>query len=180
MTSVTIYEYTLFVKTRSDGGMIIISLYVDDLILTGNNADMITGFKASMTREFDMTDLGKLSYFLGVEITQSDAGILMCQSKYAKEILERFDMMNSNPVKSPIVPGCRLSNEGDGVEVDSTTYKQMVGSLMYLTATRPDIMFAVSLVGRYMEKPTQMHQQAVKKILRYIRGTINLGIFYSK
>lgn len=88
-------------------------------------------------------------------------------------------MMNVNLVKSPIVSGCRLSKEGDGVEVDSTTYKQMVGSLMYLTVTRPDIMFDVSLVSKYMEIPTRMHQQAVKKILRYIQGTVNLEIFYS-
>lgn len=173
-------EYTLFVKTESGKGILIVSLYVDDLIFTGDNVVMFEEFKKSMKREFDMSDLGKMTYFLGVEVIQTEAGIFISQSKYAKEVLERFNMQDVNSVKTPIVPGCKLTREGSGELVDATIYKQMVGSLMYLTATRPDLMYATCLVSRYMEKPTTMHQLAVKKILRYLKGTIDLGVMYSR
>jgi hypothetical protein len=104
----------------------------------------------------------------------------MCQEKYAKEILERFNMEKSNSVCSPIVAGTKLSKYDKGDEVDPTQFKQMVGSLMYLTATRPDLMFAVNLIARFMEHPVENHLMAAKRILRYIRGTQELGILYKK
>lgn len=174
------YEHTLFLKSGAKTDMLIISLYVDDLIFAGNNEAMFSDFKESMKKEFDMTDLGRMSYFLGVEVVQNSSGIFVSQSKYTKEILERFGMDNSKPVDNPVVPGYKLSKKGDGVEVDANTYKQMVGSLMYLTATRSDLMYAVCLISRYMEKPTDVHLQAAKRILRYLKGTADLGIFYRK
>lgn len=173
-------EHTLFVKTGENGLMLIVSLYVDDLIFTGNDNSMFAQFKESMKKEFDMTDLGRMSYFLGVEVVQSAAGIFISQGKYAKEILERFGMDNSKPVDNPVVPGYKLCKKGSGDEVDATLYKQMVGSLMYLTATRPDLMYAVCLISRYMDKPTDIHLQAAKRVLRYLKGTVDLGILYSK
>jgi len=95
-----------------------------------------------------------MSFFLGVEVKQSEEGISMSQAKYEREILSRFGMENCKLVQSPIVPSSKLSKEGNDEMVDETYYKQMVGSLMYLTATRPDIMYAVSLISRYMDKPT--------------------------
>lgn len=89
-------------------------------------------------------------------------------------------MDKSNAVSNPIVPGCKLSKEGSGAEIDVTNYKQMVGSLMYLTATRPDLMYDVCLISRYMEKPTEMHLQAAKRIMRYLKGTIKLGVLYGR
>jgi len=134
-----------------------------------------------MKKEFDMSDLGRMKYFLGVEVLQNSDGIFICQRKYAKEVLERFDMERSNPVKNPIVPGCKLSkHEGSAMNVDATEYKKSVGSLLYLTATRPDLMYVVGLISRYMEKPTEMHLQAGKRILRYLKGTMELGIGYRK
>ncbi|BBG98714.1 ADP glucose pyrophosphorylase large subunit 1, partial [Prunus dulcis] len=163
------------------GKLLIVSLYVDDLIFTGNDEDMFKSFKESMKKEFDMSDLGRMKYFLGVEVVQNSDGIFICQRKYAKEVLERFGMERSNPVNNPIVPGCKLSKSGGGaVNVDATEYKQLVGSLLYLTATRPDLMYAVGLISRYMEKPTEMHLQAAKRILRYLKGTMELGIGYKK
>lgn len=173
-------EHTLFVKNGNDGKLLIVSVYVDDLIFTGNSVYMFEEFKKSMEREFAMSDLGKMSYFLGVEVVQNSRGIFISQGKYAKEVLERFGMSNSTPVHNPVVPGSKLSKQGCGIEVDSTEYKQMVGSLMYLTATRPYLMFAVSLVSRYMEKPTMQHLQAVKRIMRYLKGTSELEIFYDR
>ncbi|KAA0060697.1 putative mitochondrial protein [Cucumis melo var. makuwa] len=89
-------------------------------------------------------------------------------------------MLESNPVSSPIVHGFKLSKNGNGVTVDDTHYKQLVGSLMYLTATRPDMIFATCLISRYMVMPTEVHLQAAKRVLRYLKGTVNYGIHYKK
>ncbi|KAB2636175.1 hypothetical protein D8674_026709 [Pyrus ussuriensis x Pyrus communis] len=141
---------------------------------------MFEQFKKSMMVEFDMTDLGKMRYFLGIEVIQGSGGIFISQRKYAQEILERFNMHQCNSVLNPIVPGFKLTKDEGGIKVDGTVYKQMVGSLMYLTATRPDLMFVVSLISRYMERPTEVHMQTAKRVLRYVKGTTDLGIFYKK
>ena len=131
--------------------------------------------------EFDMSDLGKMRYFLGIEVLQFGEGIFISQRKYAMEILERFGMERSNEVQNPITPGSKIFKDENGVDVDVTYYKQLVGSLvgslMYLTVTRPDIMFAVSLISRYIAKPTELHLMAAKRILHYIQGT---SILYRK
>ncbi|GJS93535.1 retrovirus-related pol polyprotein from transposon TNT 1-94 [Tanacetum coccineum] len=174
------YEHTLFVKAGERGKILIVCIYVDDLIFTGNDKQMYVEFKTSMMNEFDMTDLGKVRYFLGIEVRQSEAGVFICQKRYAQGVLERFNMEKCNSVQNPIVPGCQLTRDEKGVSVDNTRYKQLIGSLMYLTGTRPDIMFVVSMLSRYMEHPTEMHFQAAKRVLRYIKGTMGLGILYKK
>ncbi|KAB2605263.1 hypothetical protein D8674_004980 [Pyrus ussuriensis x Pyrus communis] len=174
------YEHTLFIKTAEGGKVLIICLYVDDLIFTGNDEVMFKDFKQSMMIEFDMTDLGKMKYFLGIEVSQRSDGIFIGQRKYAQEVLDRFRMDQCNPVNNPVVPGFKLVKDEGGVRVDSTFYKQIVGSLMYLTATRPDMTYVVSLISRYMERPTEMHLQAAKRVLRYVKGTIGFGVFYKK
>jgi hypothetical protein len=174
------YEHTLFVKYDDKGNWLIVSLYVDDLIFTGNHSGMIHKFKQSMMETFDMTDLGKMRHFLGVEIIQNSQGIFMCQHRYAKEILERFGMENSNAVCSHMVTGTKLSKHDTGNKVDPTQFKQIIGSLMYLTATRPDLMFAVNMIARFMEHPVESHMMAAKRILRYIKGTLELGILYKR
>ena len=156
------------------------SVYVDDLLFTGDEEVMMAEFKESMLREFDMSDLGRMRVFLGIEVLESSDGIYICQRKYALDVLKRFGMENSNAVCSPIVPSFKLHQDEGGVKVDETFYKQIVGSLMYLTATRPDMMFIVSLISRYMSKPTEMHMQAAKRALRYLKGSVNYGIFYKK
>lgn len=173
------YEYTLFVKEEGNK-ILIVSLYVDDLIFTGNDETMLKHFKSSMKREFEMTDLGKMKYFLGVEVIQDSEGIFISQRKYAKEILERFNLQNANHVKNPIVPGVKLTEDGDENRVDSTVYKQLVGSLMYITTTRPDLMFVVCLLSRYMSDPREEHMQAAKRVMRYIKGTLGFGVFYKR
>jgi hypothetical protein len=174
------HEHTLFVKTSAGGKILIISLYVDDLIFTGNDESMYAEFKKSMMVEFDMTDLGKMRYFLGVEVLQKTDGIFISQKRYVMEVMERFGMDKSNSVLNPMVPGEKLQKDQDGIKIDSTHYKRIVGSLMYLTATRPDVMFAASLLSRYMEHPTKLHLQAARKILRYLKGTVDYGVFYKK
>jgi hypothetical protein len=173
-------EQTLFVKTSNKGTILIVSIYVDDLIYTGDDDVMMSKFKESMLREFDMSDLGGMRFFLGIEVLQTANGIYICQRKYALDVLKRFGMEDSNVVCSPIVSGSKLhSNEG-GVKVNETYFKQIVGSLMYLTTTRPDIMFIVSLISRYMSKLTELHLQAAKRTLRYLKGTVSYGILYKR
>jgi hypothetical protein len=158
-------EQTLFTKRSKEGEIIIVSVYVDDLIFTGNDEVMMSEFKSSMLREFDMSDLGKMRLFHGIEVLQNSDGIYICQKKYALEVLTRFGMMESNSVGSPIVPGSKINRDGNGDFVDETYYKQLVGSLMYLTATRPDMVFVTCLISRYMEKPMEIHLQAAKRAL---------------
>jgi hypothetical protein len=141
---------------------------------------MFVDFKNSMMADFDMTDLEKMKYFLGIEIAQTATGFFIGQKKYTQEVLERFHMENCNPVGTPTEPGLKLSRDLNGERVDSTYFKQIVGSLMYLTATLPDIMYAVCLISRYMEKPTELHLKAAKKVFRYLKGTTDFSIFYKK
>ncbi|KAJ3705098.1 hypothetical protein LUZ61_008803 [Rhynchospora tenuis] len=140
---------------------------------------MIENFKRAMKEDFEMTDLGLMTYFLGIEVKQGNNGIFISQENYAKEILKRFKMSDCKPVSTPMECGVKLSRHDEGKVIDATLYKSLVGSLRYLTCTRPDIMYAVGLVSRYMEEPKTMHWKAIKRILRYIRGTTSLGLFYS-
>eukprot|EP01018_Ginkgo_biloba_P038382 Gb_02966 [translate_table: standard] len=126
----------------------IVCIYVDNLIYTGNNENMLREFSVAMKSEFEMTDLGLMNYFLGIEVTQNSDGTFISQEKYANDILKRFRMQNSKATITPIAMGVKLSKEDESRKVDSTLYKSLVGSLMYLTAIRPDIMYAVSLISK--------------------------------
>ena len=127
-----------------------------------------------------MTDLGKMRYFLGIEVIQSNTRIFICQKQYAHDVLARFNMTESNSVRNPIVPGTILSKDIEGVAVDATKFKQVVGCLMYLTVTRPNLMFGVSLISRFMENPKESHWASAKRLLRYLKGTLEYGLFYQK
>lgn len=164
-------EPTLYTKVNENGKILIVCLYVDDLVFTRDLS--IDDFKTKMKREFDMTNLGLLKYFLGIEVTQSEDGIFICQYKYAKDILKRFRMKNCKLVVTPIAIGTKLSKDVHGLYIDLTLFKQLVGSLMYLTATRLDIMFGVSLISRFMESLKSTHWLVGKRILRYVIGTRN-------
>ena len=144
----------MYTKVNQEGKILIVCLYVDDLIFAGYSVDE---FKKAMKIEFEMTDLGMMKYFLGIEVTRYEDGIFINQSKYANDVLKRFRMMNCKPAITPIATGTKLSKEDDGSKVDPTLYKRLVGSIMYLTATRSDIMFAVSLISRFMELPKNTH-----------------------
>ena len=114
------YEHTLFLKIYSQGMFLLVCLYVDDLIFTGNDKTLFSSFKHSMMKEFEMTDLGRMRYFLGLEVLQRFDGIFVCQKKYAQKVLERFNMAGCNAVFNPIVHGLKLDKDSDGMAVDST------------------------------------------------------------
>jgi hypothetical protein len=127
-----------------------------------------------------MSDLGLLSFYLGIEIKQGNRSITIGQSAYARKLLEKAGLENCNPCSTPMEARLQLSKKSTTAEVDATMYRSLVGSLRYLVHTRPDISFAVGYVSRFMEKPRQEHLAAVKHLLRYVAGTIEFGIEYPK
>ncbi|KAG8486026.1 hypothetical protein CXB51_019376 [Gossypium anomalum] len=172
------YEYALYVK-KNGGNMLFIALYVNDLIFMGNNGEMIQDFKSKMTQEFEMTDLSLMKFFLGLEVRQEEIGIFVTQEAYAKEILKKYKMAYCKLVSTPMEPGVKLSKFDRGERVDASKYQSLVGSLRYLTCTRPDLSLSVGIVSRFMEEPVHSHWKALKRILRYIQGTVSLELFYS-
>ena len=133
-----------------------------------------------MMQEFEMIDLGKMMYFFGLEILQRNNEIFLGQQKYTHDVLERFQMDDCNSVHNPIIPGTKLMKNPMGELEDDALYKQLVGSLIYLTSTRQNLMSVVSLLSRYMVHPTTLHLLAAKCVLRYAKGTLTFSVFYSK
>ncbi|KAF7112693.1 hypothetical protein RHSIM_RhsimUnG0203300 [Rhododendron simsii] len=172
------YEHSLYMKQDVDGSILYVCLYVDDLIFTGNNPAMFDSFKQSMIQEFEMTYIRLMAHFLRIEVMQRDDGIFISQAGYAKNVFKRFGMEKSNPVTTPIESGVEVKKSEVG-DVDPTYFKSLVGSLRYLTCTRPDILYGVGLISQYMETPDQSHLNAAKRILRYVNGTVNDGFFYT-
>ncbi|KAM1578272.1 hypothetical protein ACFX1Z_039846 [Malus domestica] len=172
-------EATLYIKA-TEAGILIVSLYVDDIIYTGSSAALMNEFKTEMMGKYEMSDLGLLHHFLGLGVIQTESCIFLHQKKYARTLLEKFGLKECKPVATPLATNERLSKE-DGSEIaDESLYRQIVGSLLYLTATRPDIMFAASLLARFMHNPTRKHMGTAKRVLRYIQGTLDYGIAYEK
>eukprot|EP00253_Pinus_taeda_P005010 PITA_05010 len=154
-------DNTVYTKTV-ENSLIILVLYVDDLILTGSDPILINHVKSSLKKKFEMTDLGHLHYFLGLQVLQSKEGISLSQSKYACDILRHFHMEDCKPAPSPFQSGVKLSVSCTSPEVDATLYRQLVGKLLYLTLTRPDLSFVVGLVARFMQNPRESHWKAAK------------------
>eukprot|EP00253_Pinus_taeda_P003975 PITA_03975 len=152
----------------------------DDIIFGSNEEAMSQSFALVMQKEFEMSLLGELTYFLGLQIQQNEGGIFLSQTKYLKQILKKYGMEDAKPVCTPMVTGCSLSANDESAAVHQPTYRSMIGSLLYLTGTRPDIMHAVGIVGRFQANPKETHLQAVKIILKYIQGTQNYGLWYPR
>ena len=123
--------------------------------------------------------IGLMNFFLGIEVQQSESGIFISRLKFASVVLKRFNMSNYKTTPTPIITGSKLSKDDDGLTVDPMLFKRLVGSLMYLTTTRPEIMYGVSLISRFMESPKGSHWKVGKRILWYVSGTKDLGIMYS-
>ncbi|KAJ4723417.1 Retrovirus-related Pol polyprotein from transposon TNT 1-94 [Melia azedarach] len=177
--SVSSADSSLFVK-KQDGRLAIVLVYVDDLIISGDNEGEIRQTRRNLSVRFQMKELGELKHFLGLEVERTDEGLFLCQQKYMKDLLKKFGMLECKPVLTPIEANSNLcAEEGKDLE-DTTMYRRLVGSLIYLTLTRPDIAYAVGITSRYMEKPRKPHLEAVRRILRYVKGTIDLGLLYKK
>ncbi|KAJ0944585.1 putative RNA-directed DNA polymerase [Helianthus annuus] len=167
-------------KVHKPNYIIIVGVYVDDLIVTGSNEEKIQDFKRSMKSVFDMSDLGSLTYYLGIEVHQSKDGIVLKQENYANKILKLAGMTKCNAAKYPMEHKLRLVKDEKGKEVNPTEYRRVIGCLRYLIHTRPDLSYAVGVVSRFMQTPKESHLAAVKQILRYIKGTVGYGLMYQK
>jgi hypothetical protein len=124
--------------------------------------------------------IGELSYFHGLQVNQSSAGIFISQEKYLKEMLKKFQMDDSSPISTLMVVGCKLSKDDISLDVDQRTYRSMIGSLLYITSSHPDIMQVVGMVGHYQPAPKQIHLVAVTRIFKYFKGTMTYGMSYPK
>ncbi|KAI3719151.1 hypothetical protein L6452_20045 [Arctium lappa] len=169
---------SLFVFKR-DSCIMYLLVYVDDLILTGNHDHVLAAFITKLNQEFAIKDLGQLNYFLGLEITYTANGLFLNQSKYAKDILARAQMLDAKPAPTPLAVNTSFTTSGEPFP-DPSHYRSIVGALQYLTITRPDLSYAVNQVSQFLHAPTVSHYQEVKRILRYLKGTLAFGLTFSK
>jgi hypothetical protein len=157
-----IVDNNLYIKIE-DNDLLIVLIYVDDTIFGCNKDSLVHWFSSAMEFEFEMSMIGEMSFFLGLQITQRSEGMFISQEKYLREMLKRFQMEDSKPVGTPMVTGCKLSKDDDSPDVDQSSYRSMIGSLLYITSYSPDIMHVVGMVGRYQSSPKQSHLLAVKR-----------------
>ncbi|RVW63107.1 Retrovirus-related Pol polyprotein from transposon TNT 1-94 [Vitis vinifera] len=173
-------DHTLFVKKSHIGKMAILIVYVDDIILSGNDMEELQNLKKYLSEEFEVKDLGNLKYFLGMEVARSRKGIVVSQRKYILNLLKETGMLGCKPIDTPMDSQKKLGIEKESTPVDRGRYQRLVGRLIYLSHTRPDIGFAVSAVSQFMHSPTEEHMEAVYRILRYLKMTPGKGLFFRK
>lgn len=172
-------DHTLFIKS-SGVKVAILIVYVDDIILTGDNLEEMSILKQKLATEFETKDLGQLRYFLGMELARSRKGIVVSQRKYVLDLLKETGMSGCRPADTPIDTNMKLGEVKDGTPVDTGRYQRLVGKLIYLSHTRPDIAFAVSMVSQFMHTPYEEHLAAVYRILRYLKSSPGKGLFFKK
>jgi hypothetical protein len=169
-------DYNLYFKVMNDEPVILL-LYVDDLFLTGEEK-LITECMKKLASKFEMKDLGLMHYFLGLEVWQSPEMIFLNQGKYAIEILKRFDMLEWKSMNTPMEAKLKLLVDTSSELIDATLYIQIIGSLIYLTNTRPDICFVVNTLSQFLVEPRHVHLVVAKHVMRYLKGTLDCGLSY--
>ncbi|GJT36547.1 putative ribonuclease H-like domain-containing protein, partial [Tanacetum coccineum] len=172
-------DKTLFIKNKKSDIMLV-QVYVDDIIFGSTKKSMCIEFKDCMHKRFQMSSIGELTFFLGLQVKQQPNGIFISQDKYVADILKKFDFCSIRTSTTPIESNKPLVKDEDGVDVDVHVYRSMIGSLMYLTASRPDIMFAVCACARFQVTPKASHLNAVKRIFRYLKHQPKLGLWYPR
>ncbi|GJY15797.1 putative ribonuclease H-like domain-containing protein [Tanacetum coccineum] len=172
-------DKTLFIK-KDKKDIILVQVYVDDIIFGSTKKSWCDEFEALMKSKFQMSSMGKLTFFLGLQVKQKEDGIFISQDKYVTEILKKFDYMNVKTASTPIETQRPLTKDEEAANVDVHLYRSMISSLMYLTALRPDIMFAVCNCSRFQVTPKTSYLNAVKRIFRYLKGKPKLGLWYPR
>ena len=167
-------------RREENGELLVVVVYVDDLLVTGSSLEMILTFKRGMAKQFEMSDLGKLTYYLGIEVHQREDGIVLVQDRYAKKILEETEMSTCNLTHVPLEMNAKISKAINEKRIDETRYRRSIGCLRYLLHTRPDLSFSITLLSRYMQEPKESHGAALKQVLRYLRGTCSLGLYFAR
>ncbi|GJV84776.1 retrovirus-related pol polyprotein from transposon TNT 1-94 [Tanacetum coccineum] len=170
---------TLFIR-RDGKELLLVQIYVDDIIFAASTPELCDLFSKIMCLKFKMSMMGKISFFLGLQISQSPRGIFINQSKYALESLKKYGFDSCDLVDTPMVEKSKLDEDKEGKAVDLSHYRGMIGTLLYLTTSRPDLQFAICMCARYQARPTEKHLNAVKRIFRYLKGTVNRGLWYPK
>jgi len=170
-------DNTLFIK-KSNSEIFLVQIYVDDIIFGATQDSLCEEFVAAMKCEFEMSMMGELSFFLGLQVKQTKDGIFLCQSKYCKEILKKFEMESCKEASTPMSSSCYMDADAAGKGVDQTKYRGLIGSLLYLTTSRQDIMFVVCLCAKFQANPKESHIKAAKRILKYLKGTSTIGLWY--
>ncbi|KAK9065501.1 hypothetical protein SSX86_014902 [Deinandra increscens subsp. villosa] len=177
-------DYSLFVKSEK-GSICVLLVYVDDIILTGNNLSALEEVKRCLMSKFKIKDLGDLKYFLGIEVLKSDQGLVLCQRKYCLELLSEFGLLASKPVHNPIEQNVIVTNKQNSYKEDReldniTGYQKLIGKLIYLTLTRPDISYTVGCLSQFMHKPLDSHLKIAMRLLRYLKNSPGKGCLFSK
>ncbi|GKB94703.1 putative ribonuclease H-like domain-containing protein, partial [Tanacetum coccineum] len=172
-------DKTLFIK-KNKSDIMLVQVYVDDIIFGSTKKSMCTEFEDCMHKRFQMSSMGELTFFLGLQVKQQPDGIFISQDKYVADILKKFDFWSIRTATTPIESNKPLVKDEDGEDVDVHVYRSMIGSLMYLTASRPDIMFAVCACARFQVTPKASHLNAVKRIFRYLKHQPKLGLWYPR
>ncbi|GJU92807.1 putative ribonuclease H-like domain-containing protein [Tanacetum coccineum] len=172
-------DKTLFIK-RDKGDILLVQVYVDDIIFGSTKKSLCTEFEKMMHKKFQMSSMGELTFFLGLQVKQKEDGICISQDKFVIEILKKFGFTDVRTVSTPMETQKLLLKNEDGEEVDVHLYRSMIGSLMYLTSSRPNIMFAMCACARYHVNLKVSHLYAVKRIFRYLKGQPKLGLWYPK
>jgi hypothetical protein len=170
---VELIHFYLFFETHT--ALILLLVYVDDIIVTSNQSSLLINIISQLSTEFCMKDLGPLHFFLGTEVNHFSGGLFLSQQKYARDILSKASMSSCNPIGTPLAQKLKLHSKDDS-SVNATYFRSLVGALQYLTLTRLDFTHAVNLVYQFMHQPGLSHLQAVKRILRYLQGTLHYGI----
>lgn len=172
-------DHTLFLKHQR-GKVTALIVYVDDMIITGDDAEEMDKLQKQLATEFEMKNLGGLKYFLGIEVARSKKGIFLSQQKYILDLLCEVGMLECKPADTPIVQNHRLGEHQNQVPTDKGRYQRLVGKLIYLSHTRPDIAYAVSVVSQFMHQPSKDHMEAVIRILRYLKSSPGKGLMFAK
>ena len=172
-------DQTLFLK-KQHGKITALIVYVDDMVVTGNDPDERKALQSYLSSEFEMKDLGHLKYFLGIEVSQYDKGIFLSQRKYSLDLLQETGMSACQTTDTPVEEGLKLCVETNQVPVDKGRYQRLVGRLMYLAHTRPDLAYALSIVSQLMHNPREQHMDVVMCILRYLKSAPGKGILFTK
>jgi Reverse transcriptase (RNA-dependent DNA polymerase) len=172
-------NHTLFYK--QDGGKIaILIIYVDDMIITGDNHKEIMMLETKLSKEFEMKNLGGLKYFLGIEVARNRNSIVLSQRKYVLDLLAETGMLECKPAENPMIQNQKMKMNSNQIPTDKERYQRLVEKLIYLSHTRPDIAYAVSVVSQFMHSPNEEHMEAVKQILRYLKGSPGRGLTFRK
>ncbi|KAG7579312.1 Reverse transcriptase RNA-dependent DNA polymerase [Arabidopsis thaliana x Arabidopsis arenosa] len=167
-------------QREEKGHLLVVAVYVDDLLVAGSSLKLIREFKREMGTKFEMSDLGKLTYYLGIEVHQHENGISLKQERYASKILGEAGMESCNLSHIPMEMNLQLSKSQSEKSISEKDYRRSIGCLRYLIHTRPDLSYSVGVLSRYMQEPKESHGAALKQVLRYVRGTTSLGLFFKR